>query len=66
MLTVEGVQKLQVVMDTREFGKMHSKLIDAVEDQQINLRLLDTLGEDLITEYERRLAERPVVVQGWR
>lgn len=65
-LTVDGAKKLRVVMNTKEFGLMYSQTIDQVEDETINEHLLNTLGEDLITEYERRLSQRPTVVAGWR
>lgn len=63
--TPEGVKKLRVVMNTKEFGPMISKALNQVEDQEINRQLLNTLGEDLIVEYERRLSQRPTVVVGW-
>lgn len=65
-LTVDGVKKLRVKMDTREFGMMYSRLLDQVEDNSINQHLLNTLGEDLIQEYEQRISQRPTVVAGWR
>lgn len=65
-LTVDGEKKLRVVMNTKEFGLMYSQTIDQVEDETINEHLLNTLGEDLITEYEQRLSQRPTVVAGWR
>lgn len=52
-------------MPTREFGLMESQILDQVEDEAINEQLLNTLGEDLITEYERRISQRPTVVAGW-
>lgn len=64
-LTIDGTKKLRVVMPTREFGLMESQILDQVEDEAINEQLLNTLGEDLITEYERRISQRPTVVAGW-
>lgn len=64
-LTIDGVKKLRVIMPTREFGLMESQIINQVEDEAINEQLLNTLGEDLITEYERRISQRPTVVAGW-
>lgn len=63
-LTVDGVKKLRVVMNTPEFGVMVSKTIDQVADEAINERLLLTLGDDLINEYERRLLPKKLIT-GW-
>lgn len=65
-LEVDGVKKLRVSMETKEFGVMYSPVVDQVKDSNINHQLLNTLGEDLITEYERNLSQRPTVVRGWR
>jgi len=62
----KGVKKLRVSMKTKEFGIMRSRLLKQVDDDAINEQLLNSLGEELIDEYEARLADRPVVVQGWR
>lgn len=51
--------KLQVSMDTEEFGKMYSKRIDAVKDKKINQKLMDSLADELIDKYEKQLEERP-------
>lgn len=45
---------------------MQSRLLDQVEDETINEHLLNSLGEDLITEYEQRLSQRSITVAGWR
>ena len=60
--TVNRTVKLRVVLATSEFGPMESRTLDKVADEGINTRLLDSLADEVIDEYERRLASRPVQV----
>ena len=58
----DGVEKLRVVLPTEEFGQMVSNSVLAVKDQRINKQLFETLADDVIDAYEKRLRDRPVSV----
>lgn len=56
--------KLLVSMQTEEYGELQSRTINAVQDEDINRRLLDSLADELIDKYELALGKRskPVAV----
>lgn len=56
--------QLRVVLQTSEFGPMPSKLVDATEDKEINDGLLNSLADDMIDAYEKKLVEKRVF-NGW-
>ena len=63
--TIDGQKKLRVSMDTREFGLLVSRTLPMVADDSINEHLLNSLGEELIDDYEQRLTRKRNVVAGW-
>ena len=62
---VKGKRFLRAILHTHEFGDMESRAVDAVDDHNVRQQLLNTLADDVIDEYERRLSQRPIVVAGW-
>ncbi len=54
--------KLRVVLQTDEFGPMTSRMLDQTADEQLNGKLLDSLADELIDDYERKLSTRPLVI----
>jgi len=55
---VDGINMNVVFMGTPEFGRLRSRYLKAVEDDNINQQLLDSLADELIDEYEDRLKKR--------
>jgi hypothetical protein len=51
-------QGLRVVMDTPEFGRLESRILSGVADPRINQVLLDSLGDEVMDDYDARLAGR--------
>lgn len=50
-------KKLSVVLHTEEFGNIESNLIDGVNDVRVNTHLHESLADELIDQYEFRLAK---------
>ena len=53
----QGKTKLSVTLKTAEFGDMESQLVDGTDNHGLNTRLWDSLADELIDQYEFKLAK---------
>lgn len=52
-----GRTKLSVTLKTAEFGDMESFLADGTDDAMLNTKVWESLADELIDEYEFKLAK---------
>jgi hypothetical protein len=55
VVELQGKYGLQVILQTKEFGDLSSRIVNRTEDADLNVKLLDSLADDIIQEYEDRL-----------
>lgn len=56
-LDVDGKDKLQSVLTTKEFGNICSEIINGTASDKINNDLLDSLDNEVMNEYDFRLSK---------
>lgn len=54
-IMVNNKPMLRVMMVTKDFGKLFSACVNITDNEDLNEKLLGTLADDLIDEYEDRL-----------